>query len=496
MGSAKLVLLSSFVVALLSLSLPCSSSVEPENERSLDVAPSAGLQLSRGLLVKNSPGRVGKSVVCERVHIYGLSRIKNLGKFSHSVKVKVSGKNSSTYLPNAEVCFHRNFSLAIGMCSEGQWEKVSKGSWVRPMSPFDHKLLDIRAASSLESFEVSIEEDFFVHRIILLAFGIVMMSMASFLSKSLVFYYGSAMVIGVVLVVTVVLYQATRLVPFGGKKFAIFVPSSIFAFVYFLQQSIPGILQSILAMFGIEEMYDPLVKFLLAFIVLAGAWMGFWVIRKLVLTEEGSIDTSTSYLVAWTIRILAALAILQSSADPLLAMEALLLGIVVSSILRKIFRLRFLRRMYRKLMKSVKTDRKLSQVPYSSASEDSLDDYTYKIGSNADSSLQWCQSRKFTTSPLSPSNQGLNRRTPIRKLESEVYPSSFYDTPDGKIGKRFSKQGWEKFTRESTETALEQLVSSPGFSKWLYKNADRINVTPKSGRAEEAEVQPKRLFWF
>ena len=57
------------------------------------------------------------------------------------------------------ISFCRNKSLAIGMCSEEQWEKISKGSWVRHMSPFDHKLLDIRtASSSLESYDVSIAE--------------------------------------------------------------------------------------------------------------------------------------------------------------------------------------------------------------------------------------------------------------------------------------------------------------------------------------------------
>ena len=137
----------------------------------------------------------------------------------------------------------RNTSLAMGMCPQGHWEKVSKGSWLRPMSPFDHKVLDIRtASSSLESFEVSIEEgnffqlivqilfpqclliltfvliigpltssfcfaEFFLHRVIFLAFGIIMMSMASFLSTSLVFYYGSAMAIGVILVILVFLFQ-------------------------------------------------------------------------------------------------------------------------------------------------------------------------------------------------------------------------------------------------------------------------------------------------
>lgn len=61
----------------------------------------------------------------------------------------------------------RNLSLGLGMCPQGQWEKVSKGSWVQSMSPFDHKVLDIRTASSyLQRFEVSIEEggfEFCIH---------------------------------------------------------------------------------------------------------------------------------------------------------------------------------------------------------------------------------------------------------------------------------------------------------------------------------------------
>jgi hypothetical protein len=56
-----------------------------------------------------------------------------------------------------------------------------------------------------------------------------------------------------------------------------------------------------------------LAIFLLAFVVLTGAWMGFWIVRKLVLTEDGSIDISTSLFVAWSIRSLAAIMILQVS---------------------------------------------------------------------------------------------------------------------------------------------------------------------------------------
>lgn len=60
------------------------------------------------LRVEKSPGvKPGTSVRCARVHIHGLSRLRNLTKFAHSVKVNVSIVDSSARLPNVEVCFHR-----------------------------------------------------------------------------------------------------------------------------------------------------------------------------------------------------------------------------------------------------------------------------------------------------------------------------------------------------------------------------------------------------
>ena len=124
------------------------------------------------------------------------------------------------------------------MCPKGQWEKLTKSSWVRSMSPFDQKLLDIRMPhSSFQILEVSIEEgtfcmifayfpfssisdisnsfiylfiyfaEFFLYRIIFLVLGIVMLMLASSLSKSLVFYYSSAMAIGVLLIILMILFQ-------------------------------------------------------------------------------------------------------------------------------------------------------------------------------------------------------------------------------------------------------------------------------------------------
>lgn len=54
-----------------------------------------------------------------------------------------------------------------------------------------------------------------------------------------------------------------------------------------------------------------LAMVLLAFLVLSGAWLGFWVVKKLILTKDGSVDLATSNFVAWSIRIFASLMILQ-----------------------------------------------------------------------------------------------------------------------------------------------------------------------------------------
>ncbi|XP_022149433.1 uncharacterized protein LOC111017862 [Momordica charantia] len=462
----------SILFLALFFALACSIP-EPEGHR-LVVSESTALQLSRGLPVKDSPGtKPGIVVVCERVYIQGLLRIKNLRKLAHTVKVKVSVSSSNSRIPNVEVCFHRNMSLGIGMCPQSQWEKVAKGSWIQSMSPFDHKLLDIRTSGlSLESFEVSIEEEFFLYRIIFLILGTVLMSSASILGKSLVFYYGSAMVIGVLLIVLMILFQGMKLLPTGRKSsLAIFLYASAVGLGSFFLRYIPGLLHQILLEMGIsEDMYNPLAAFLLAFIFLIGAWLGFWVVHKFVLDEDGSIHTSTSLFVTWSIRILATLLILQCSLDPLLATGVLICGVMASSILRKIFKLRFLRRQYKNFFKSPKKMHKRSHISDLPRLDDSYDEFTLRSPpSYEDPRFYRSQDRKFALQSCSSSKR-------------DVYPSTFHSTPGRK---KFSKHEWEKFTKDSTEKALEELVSSPDFSSWLVDNADRISITPQSSRAEK-----------
>ncbi|KAJ7944536.1 nuclear envelope integral membrane protein 1 isoform X1, partial [Quillaja saponaria] len=482
LGSAEPIRSAWFIWLLFLFLSLLTSYLVSANELLLVVDQNTTLRLSHGSPVGKSPGsKPGASMVCERVHVHGLSRLKNLRKIAHTVKVKVSPINSNVRLPSIEICFHRNMSLEVGMCPQGRWEKVGKGFWARPMSPFDYKLLDIRTSgSSLENFEVSIEEEFFLYRIIFLILGIILMSLASALGKSLAFYYSSAMAVGIVLVILMVLFQGMKLLPTGRKSsLAIFLYSTAVGLGTILLRYIPGLFRSIVAEIGIsEDMYNPLAIFLLAFIALTGAWLGFWVVRKLVLTEDGSVDISTSYFVAWAIRILAAVFILQSSIDPLLAIAAFSSGVAVSSVLKRFLRLRFLRRLYRTLFKSPKKNRRRSQVPELSH-EDSHDEYTYKMQSD-ESSKSPRQLKNFILTSCKSPGQGFTKTSP-QQLSKKLFPSTFHTTPERR---QFSKVEWDKFTKDSTEKALEELVGSPDFSKWILTNAERITVSPKTGRAD------------
>ncbi|KAG4993342.1 hypothetical protein JHK86_030169 [Glycine max] len=457
------------------------------DEHSLCLTQNATLQLSRGLPVGNSPGsKPGATVIVERVHIHGLSRFRNLGKFAHSIKVKVLPlpTNSNVRLPNIEVCFHRNVSLVAGMCRHGQWEKVTKGSWARSMSLFDHKILDVRTAgSTLENFEVSVEEECIGDRILtsdmakiehisegqplpfVVAFGVKLDSYPNSKRNNFVGAKGKKAP-----------GSGMKLLPTGRKSsLAIFLYSTAVGFGTFLLRYIPGLVRSLLTELGIDEdMYNPLAIFLLTFVAIAGAWLGFWVVHKLVLTEDGSVDISTAQFVAWAVRILAAVMILQSSMDPLLGTLALLCGSFVS-LLKKMHRLRFLRHLRRRLFKSPKKNRRRSQVPDSSPFDDSRDELMYKMQSKEDSPLFRPQLRGPTLSPCKSPVTGFTRTPP--KSQEALYPSIIHNTPERK---RYSAAEWDAFTKKSTETALEELVASPDFGKWLSTNADRISVTPNS----------------
>ncbi|CAH8280966.1 unnamed protein product [Arabidopsis lyrata] len=486
MGDYRLLRNSGVVVGIILLHLFAFASLVSSNELQFVVGETGELQVTPSLEIKGSPGlKPDRTVLCERIHIHGLRRFKHIDKYAHSLKLVVNastvGKTSSI-----DVCFHRNLSRAIGMCPHSRWEKASKGSWVQTMSPFDHKILDVRVASSNKvTLEMSAVEELFMYRIVFLILGAVLLASASTLSQSLAFYYSSAMAVGIILVVLLVLFQGMKLLPTGRSSFALFIYSSLLGLGGFLLRYIPGLFQSLLTEMGIdEEMYTPVAIFVGAFLSLGGAFFGFWTVRKLMLTEDGSIDVSTSLFVSWSIRIMAAVLILQSSVDPLLAGGALISVILMSSTLKKITRLKFLLLLYEiplNLLLGIWEAIRDADIP-------SVPGYLHDFMRKSPDASEF-RNRVTFASPSGGINNGMRESSPS---ESDTFPSSFHKTPERS---QLTKEEWKKLTKDSTTKAVQELVSSPDFGKWAAVNADRISVTPRKGSSSTNRPR-KWLRWF
>ncbi|KAE8704855.1 CCCH-type zinc fingerfamily protein with RNA-binding domain [Hibiscus syriacus] len=491
MGTGKLDRTSALLLYLIFVVVPSFSTLASADKPSLAVGEfNKTLQLIPGIQVEKSPGlKPGTKVVCERIYIDGLSRFRNLRKFAHSFKLKVSQGNSNLRRPSVEVCCHRNASLGIGMCPQGKWEKVSNGLWAKPMSPFNHKLLDIRmTSSSTQTLEVSIEEGKFVILLPLLLYcGIYPKQVFSILLQQRNGDWGHPCGIdGPV--------SGNEASPNWSEELTGYCLYHLWwlGLGFFLLRYIPRLLQSVLLELGItEDMYNPLAIFLLGFLVLAGAWLGFWVVRKLVLTEDGSIDISTSYFVACSIRIVAAIMMLQ--------VVPLIVSLYYSQIHgRPALSFHQKKLLIGKLFKLAKAIGRNTQIPDLSPNQDSHDEYKYDSPEYSNFLEQ--RSNPFHLAScnttlqenkcfLCPLLQELPRHS-NRLSDTDSFPSIIHNTPERR---NFSKGGWEKFTRDSTKKAVEELVSLPDFSKWAAANDERITVTPKSSSGT-ASARPRR--WF
>lgn len=58
---------------------------------------------------------------------------------------------------------------------------------------------------------------------------------------------------------------------------------------------------------------DQVAVFLGLGVVLIGAWVGFWGVRKMVLAEDGNVDSGVAKFVKWAIRIIGGAMLLQVS---------------------------------------------------------------------------------------------------------------------------------------------------------------------------------------
>ncbi|KAL0346051.1 UNVERIFIED_CONTAM: Transcription factor [Sesamum radiatum] len=454
------------------------------SSRSGHVAALAGTDVEHHEVVIATPAVFVESVPskdvvrCARVPVSGLSRLK-LGSYSsaHRITLVPSEEIQEKSYKKIQICLHSNASLGLCQCESDNWESIQSGAWSSVVSPYVDRYIDVKFVNNLSgSVTVTVGLEFHRWRLLCLAIGFVLLLLAPIVSSWVPFYYSSSMAIGICLVVIILLFQGMKLLP-TGRKNALY--STICGLALgagtFLLNRLSSFVNSILVNFGIsEEMHNPVLVFLLVGVVLAGAAFGYWLVRKFVVAEDGSVDVGIAQFVKWALRVIAVTFIFQSTLDTPLAMALLvsLMGIYFSltslkwvgfgesiySVDRSPLRQSSIR--LNKNKRAEFLSRSATVTPRGSL-----------LKSNK-SSPAWSNSPvKGVVTPSSRKSTSISRD----------YYSTFHKTPNRK---KLSKEEWRDFTEESTRQALAEWASSPEFTDWVINNADRIQIRQEASSDE------------
>lgn len=472
-GSSSALLLFSILILMISSSSQDSSfkGVGLGNP-TLDVIPST--------LPGHLSSRGSKDVLlCERVQVAGLSRLK-LGHYASSFRVTVA---PSVVIPERLhskilVCFHGNASLGSCQCEKDEWKTSQKGLWNFVMSPYEDRYVDVKFIGEISgSVTVSVEEDFQRWRLFCLALGFFLLLLAPVVSSWVPFYYSSSMAIGILLVIIILLFQGMKLLPTGRKNFFyLTIYGSVLGAGSFLLHQFSMLVNTILVNFGLsEEMHNPVSIFALVGLILAGAALGYWIVRKFVISEDGSVDVGVAQFVKWGMRLIATTFILQSTLDTPLALGALVscwaIWILITSP-------KWRRRVYKKYSEN--------RSPWGWKSREvtakhNRAEFLSRSGKTVPRGTPWDSPKSSSAWSDSPVRGVISRHKTRGIRNQQDYYSTFHKTPSRK---KFSKKDWEDFTRESTRQAMGDMVSSPEFTDWIVEHADRIQVLPDDSSDE------------
>uniref|UniRef100_A0A7N0TVE4 Uncharacterized protein n=1 Tax=Kalanchoe fedtschenkoi TaxID=63787 RepID=A0A7N0TVE4_KALFE len=473
-------------LALLSfLCLITSCFSQDQSLKGINVANPA-IELTPSMFLKDSNSGSKDVLACERVQVTGISRWK-LGSYASSLRVTVA---PSVAIPERlhakiQVCFHHNASLAVCQCDKDDWKNIHKGFWTSSMSPYDERYVDVKFSGEIfGSVAITVEEDAQRWRLFCLALGFMMLLLAPVVSSWVPFYYSSSMFIGVLLVVIILLFQGMKLLPTGRKSaFYLTIYGSLLGAGSFLLHHFSMMINSILVNFGLsEEMHNPVSILVLVLIVLAGAGLGYWIVRRYIVSEDGKVDAGITQFVKWAMRILGSTLILQSTLDTLLAFGAL---VSCWSICIAIHSAKWI---FQELDYSYGVGDswlwrgKKKQTRHGRAEFLSKKSRFGKEGTLWNSPKMYPafkNSPEIRNSPatgiISPSS---SRQT--TSVERDHY-STFHKTPRRK---KFSRREWEEFTEESTRKAMAELASSPEFTEWIMENANRITL-----RSDDSSIE-------
>ncbi|KAK9110191.1 hypothetical protein Sjap_018251 [Stephania japonica] len=432
------------------------------------------LEVSPSPLVRY-PSRDGAkdALSCSRVRLAGLSRL-NIRSYFNSIRVTVT---PSRVIPERlhnriAICFHRNASFASCQCGNDDWGTLQKGNWSAFMSPYEDKYLDLKFSNGLSgTLTVSIEEVFHQWRLVVLILGFGLLLLAPILSDSIPFYYSSSMAIGVLLVVLIILFQGMKLLPTCRKNiFYLTIYGSLVGVGSFIVHYFSMMVNSILQNLGLsEDMYNPVSVFLLAGIILAGAALGYWIVGKFIISEDGGVDASIAQFVKWAMRTMAMTFIYQSSRDTFMAAAAAAVALAWCWGINFLISTRW--RSQRQLYQGNESPwlRRANRGSTSHNRTEFLSRSTeisprQKLWNSPKRSYAWSDSPTKGLVLSSPSNGATVQKD---------YYSTFHKTP---TRKRYSKKMWDEFTRESTREALVELASSPEFTDWIVDNVDRLKI--------------------
>lgn len=434
---------------------------------------------------------------CERVRVTGTSRI-NLKHYASSLHVTLKAFDGipEKLHGDVQVCSHRNVSLGLCQCENGEWKTLQKGEWSTVISPFEKRYIDVKVMDKLPgSITVTAEEEFQQWRLICLGFGFLLLLLAPTVSTWVPFYVCSSMAVGVLAVVLLLAFQLMKLLPMGRKSVLyITLYGSVLGVGSYIAQYFTSVVNAILVNFGLsEEMHYPVSVMILVFTVLAGAALGYWVVRKYVISEDGSIDAGVAHFVKWAMRVLGVVSILQSSLDRLLPVSALgIYGCIcfLSKKWRSRARLQLVPSKNRNLWQprtGQTSDLWQPKTGKTSGSSSRRTEFLSRSPNNDSSGV-----RKSSRSPY-------GRSSPYMRAEAQAYSSprqrsavergdyysSFHKTPT----RRYSKAEWDDFTRESTNEALGQWASSPEVASWITENARRLRLDPDPDHVSDASSE-------
>ncbi|KAK7336296.1 hypothetical protein VNO77_16832 [Canavalia gladiata] len=422
----------------------------------------------------SSQGVKEDTLRCERVQVSGISRLK-LRSYANTFHVTLA---PSVSIPERlhnkiQVCFHRNNTLGWCQCEKDEWRSLQKGIWSAVMSPYETRYIDVRVSGDIPgSVTVALEEVFQKWRLVCLAVGLILILLAPIISSWVPFYYSSSMAIGIFLVVIILLFQGMKLLPTGRKNiFYLTIYGSVVGAGSFLLHQFSLFVNSILQSFGMnEEMHNPVAVFVLLGIILAGAALGYWIVRRFVISkEDGGVDAGVAQFVKWAMRIIGTTFILQSTLDPPLAIGALVSCGAVCKLISLIKWLHGWSGNDNCSLQWVRGTR--GQVEFLSKSSPKgkvWNSPTRSAWSN--SPVRGVVSPSFGVSPQSSGTQ-----------TGQDYYSTFHKTRNRR---KFTKKEWDDFTRESTKQALAEWAASPEFTDWIIEHADRIKLLPSESSDE------------